>query len=291
MSGIGWKYIKAVIESQIVPLEGASSDGDVPASATRLMNAVFGLAPVNSFAVVDGARIANLKVWLDSTDLNYVPLLQGEAQEELESVAPYLVQIERTSRASLQFLTRSPALWHYWDVDGCIFIQSRCDLETVRKHPRRLTRLKRPDGSWVLFRFWSPTTIMGLRSAFETSEPHTAAFFAEVIDRLIVKVPGRDRLHIYSPAVPRQHSVSQFTLDGATASEMARYVPLTQVHDVRKAAEGRLRKHDAATYGKIMKHSETIRFSNAKAIYRMGLNDPHQAAMLLRLSMGPGQIF
>jgi hypothetical protein len=281
-------YIDVSASSQIAPLENGVTENTAPKDAKHLISSVFGAAPANTFAIVDAALIANLKEWLESSQLNYASLLQGEAQEELEDVAPYLVQITPESSAALQLLTRSPAPWHFWDSDGCIFIQSRVDLEKLRGHLRRLTRLKRPDGSWVFFRFWSPSTLLGLRRVFERSEPHVAAFFGEIIERMIVKVPNRDQLRSYRPTTPREAPASEFTLAPETVSAMSRYVPITQVHTLRKDAEARLRKHDKVTYAKMMKQSEAQRFANAKAVYRMGLDDPHQTAILFAIVYGAG---
>ncbi len=188
------------------------------------------------------------------------------------------MQITPESDAALQFLTRSQAPWHFWDYDGCVFLQSRADLGGVRRHLRRLVRLKRPDQSWVFFRFWCPSTILGLRRVFESSEPHVAAFFGKTIERLVVKVPNKDQLRSFRPTTPREVPVSEFKLEPETVSAMSRYVPVTQVHTLRKDAEARLQKHDKVTYAKMMKHSKARRFANAKAVYRLGLDDPHQTA-------------
>jgi hypothetical protein len=281
-------YIDVSASPKIAPLNNGDSKSNAPKDAKRLISSVFGADPVNTFAIVDAALVVNLKEWLESSQLSYVSLLQGEAQEELEDVAPYLVQIRPDSGAALQLLTRSPAPWHLWDSDGCIFIQSRAELEGLRGHLRRLTRLKRPDGSWVFFRFWSPSTILGLRRVFESSEPHVAAFFGHTIERLIVKVPNKDQLRSFRPTTPREAPASQFTLEPETVSAISRYVPITQVHTLQKDAEARLRKHDKVTHAKMMKQSKARRFANAKAVYRMGLDDPHQTAILFAIVYGAG---
>ncbi len=281
-------YIEVIASPQIAPLGIGDTEDTAPENAKRLISSIFAAPPANTFAIVDAALIMNLKEWLENSQLKYVSLLQGEAQEDLENVAPYLVQITPESSAALQFLTRSPAPWHFWDMDGCIFIQSRADLEGLRNHLLRLTRLKRSDGSWVFFRFWASSTLLGLRPMFESSEQHVAAFFGKIIERLVVKIPSKDRLTSYRPANPRQAPASQFTLEPKIVSAMSRFVPLTRVRALQRDAEARLRKHDKATYAKMMKQSEARRFANAKAVYRMGLEDSHQTAILFAIVYGAG---
>ncbi len=81
-------FIDVIAASQIAPLDGRDSESKAPEDAKRLIGHVFGTAPTNTFAIVDAALIPNLKEWLESSQLSFVSLLQGEAQDELEDVAP-----------------------------------------------------------------------------------------------------------------------------------------------------------------------------------------------------------
>ena len=69
---------------------------------------------------------------------------------------------------------------------------------------------------------------------------------------------------------------------------MSKYAPIVQVHALRKNAEALLQKHDNEIYEKMMLHSKARRFANAKAVFRMGLDDPHQIALIFAIVYGAG---
>lgn len=125
------------------------------------------------FALLDAARLQHLPQILASTDLEYRCLFQGDAESELEDVAPWLVKLSPNDKFTRRLLTGPNTKWGFWGHDAAVFLRSHSDLLTVRKSFRRLTRLYDPGvGRWFYFRFYAAPTMRDMISGMEASRLH-----------------------------------------------------------------------------------------------------------------------
>lgn len=274
--------------AKIAPVRVDLMDAEQEGDTLRLLASVFADGALHSYAILDGACLTNLPDWLETSGLDYMPLLQGDAQDALAEVAPYLVRLDRGAKAARGLFTRSDAAWHMWDADGCVVIHSEVGLAELRQHLRRLIRLRDPRGEWLFFRYWSPTTLHGLRGVLGTSAPHLKAMFGKVVARILYKLPGQDRMMSLTPVLREEGRADGFVLDGPTRHAMQRFVPQAQVFGLQRAAEARLAKHDPSTFEIATSLPASVRFGHTKRILRLGLDDPHLAATLLAIIYSTG---
>ncbi len=130
------------------PAEVEVAGGD--ASAARSMQ---------TFAILDAAKIMNLPELLEDSGLEHRCLFKGGAFDELNEVAPWVVRLQEDSSFTRNLFTRSDAPWHLWDREPGIYIRSRRDLDEMWRHFRKFTRVKDETGKWFFQRFWEPRMI------------------------------------------------------------------------------------------------------------------------------------
>lgn len=112
--------------------------------------------PLNSFAVVDAGKLAGLDEIMQRSRLKIRCLFKGEAEAEMGSVAPWIVQLDDTNAFVRNLFTHGKAMWQLWDKAQCIYIRSRCTIDELQAHLRHFTRIQSHTGSWFYFRFWEP---------------------------------------------------------------------------------------------------------------------------------------
>lgn len=112
--------------------------------------------PLQTYAILDGAKIANLAEMLASSGLKHRCLFKGAAYDEMKDVAPWIVQIEEGNTFTRNLFTRSDAPFHMWDSEPGILIRSRGTLDDMWKHFCKFTRLPDTHGKWYFLRFWDP---------------------------------------------------------------------------------------------------------------------------------------
>lgn len=122
-------------------IEAAGGD---PAAVTHM----------NTYAILDAAKVANLPELLERSGLEHRCLFKGEAYDELRDVGPWIVRLEAVSVFTRCLFTRSEASWHLWDREPGIYIRSRCALDGMWRHARKFTRVQDENGSWAYFNFW-----------------------------------------------------------------------------------------------------------------------------------------
>jgi hypothetical protein len=105
------------------------------------------------FAILDGARDARISYQVDSTFCEHDCLYAGSLPLALQRAAPYLVQIDRDDALSRWIVENG------WRNSWCVF--ARCDLgfRNIRKHVRRLLRVKDERGNRLVFRFYDPRVL------------------------------------------------------------------------------------------------------------------------------------
>lgn len=140
-------------------------------------------------AVLDGARDERIYRAVYDSRLEHECLLTGNIPYDLAEAAPYLVHLRREAP-----FTRW-ALEQGWGKGFGVFAWSRADLETLRRHFRRLLRVKDEQGRKLYFRYYDPRV---LRVYLPTC---TAEELREVfgpVGRLLLEGPG-GRVLSYAP--------------------------------------------------------------------------------------------
>lgn len=106
---------------------------------------------------------------LELGDEQAVSLYRGAAEEVYWDVAPYLM---RVNEAMLQWIIET-----LWQQPWGIFIMSKADLDSIRRHFRRFLQAQLPDGNIWYFRFYDPRMLAAYLPVCNRQE--LAAFFGQ----------------------------------------------------------------------------------------------------------------
>ncbi|NSX53401.1 DUF4123 domain-containing protein [Parasulfitobacter algicola] len=115
--------------------------------------------PLQTYAILDAAKIANLPQLLASTELEYRCLFKGQAYDELKDVAPWIVTLKEHNTFTRNLFShdpKDPAPWHNWDKEPGIFIRSQASLDDIWRHFRKFTKVQDEAGKWYYLRFYDP---------------------------------------------------------------------------------------------------------------------------------------
>lgn len=107
------------------------------------------------YAVLDGASVPNLLEMIDEHEPEYTCLFSGDLDPEVEQTAPYLVRLQANSEFN-QYVIE-----HGWGRHWGIFSTVPQDqpFVAVRKHFRTFLRVRGPDGTLMLFRYYDPRVL------------------------------------------------------------------------------------------------------------------------------------
>jgi len=107
----------------------------------------------NTYAVLDGASIPNLRQLLHTLKPGHECLYIGELEDDMAEVAPYLVQLEPDSPFTQAVLEQG---WgNHW---GVVAI-SEAGIREVRQHFRRFLTVYDSEGKALLFRYYDPRVL------------------------------------------------------------------------------------------------------------------------------------
>ena len=113
---------------------------------------VFGNPARAVYAVMDGAMIAGLPARLAQIAPDAACLFEGALDPMLSAAAPWLVKLDPGSAVTQMALRDG---WNgHWGI--VLLTDAGLDLRAVRAHLRRVLRVRAPDGSSMLFRFYDP---------------------------------------------------------------------------------------------------------------------------------------
>lgn len=123
--------------------------------------------PMQTYAILDAAKVTNLPELLERSGLDHRCLFKGTAYDELKNVAPWIVRLEEGNAFTRNLFTRSNAHWHLWDRSitgsGAMFCRSYLSLEALQKHFRRFTQVRNQAGATIHLAFWSPQFLAAAR--------------------------------------------------------------------------------------------------------------------------------
>ena len=132
----------------------------------------------HTYAVLDGASVADLPNRLYEMNPPNVCLYRGELSADLVYVAPYLVHLYPGTPFTEWLLTEC------WGKHWGIFAQTRVSLTGMRKHFRLLLTVDDAEGKPMLFRYYDPRVLSPFlmtcnRDELETIFGAVRYFFAE----------------------------------------------------------------------------------------------------------------
>lgn len=136
-----------------MPMNAWRDDQVIPQGQYEsLHRMVFGQPARAVYAVMDGAMIEGLPGRLAQVAPDAACLFEGALDPMLSAAAPWLVKLDPGSAAAQMALREG---WNgHWGI--VLLTDAGLDLRAVRAHLRRVLRVRAPDGSSMLFRFYDP---------------------------------------------------------------------------------------------------------------------------------------
>lgn len=155
------------------------------------------LSPLQTYAVIDAAKIGALPEMLERSGLRSLCLFKGQSEQELAEVAPWIVQLHEDSAFTRNLFTRGRAPWQLWDDAPGVYIRSRCQIDELQAHLRHFTRVQNGQDEWFYFRFWEPAVAAvyfpTLTHRLELARRWFLPRRAPQIDALVIIDPPEDR--------------------------------------------------------------------------------------------------
>ncbi|MGO1503199.1 MAG: DUF4123 domain-containing protein [Marinobacter sp.] len=119
-------------------------------------------AEQNRYILIDGALLDAPKlIYSHDDNPGFDQLYRRTPHQSALEVSPCIVQPSNTSR-----LWEAESIWR----SAGVVIESHADIQTISDHFRSLVSVRLPDQTFVYLRFYSPTQIQGLLSAFNSNE-------------------------------------------------------------------------------------------------------------------------
>lgn len=150
--------------------------------------------PMQTYAILDAAKVTHLPEVLEDSELEHRCLFKGKAYDDLKNVAPWIVRLEDGNTFTRNLFTSSDAYWHLWDNEPGIYVRSRASLDDMWRHFRKFTKIKDEAGNWFYFRFWEPRW---LRTVLRDMDGDGSERFLSGITRLVA-VDERGRADVVS---------------------------------------------------------------------------------------------
>lgn len=122
--------------------------------------------PMQTYAILDAAKVTNLAVTIETSGLKHRCLFKGAAYDNLKDVAPWIVQLEDGNKFTRQLFTQGKAPTNLWDSEAGIYLRSRSTIDDLRDHFRKFTKVQDENEKWYYFRFWEPKTVEQMFAAF-----------------------------------------------------------------------------------------------------------------------------
>ena len=165
----------------VTTLEGVKPLGSQFGQALRktvpdaLHDAVFaqpakGGAAVQTYAILDAARVVNLPELLESSGLEHACLIKGKARDELSEVTPWIVRLEDGNDFVRGLFSHDPdrdVPWFLWSRQPGILVRAAVTLAQAQAHFRRFIRVQDARDAWIYLRFWDPAVALDLAACLD----------------------------------------------------------------------------------------------------------------------------
>ena len=135
------------------------------------------------YVIVDGAADPRLYPVVSSAS-RHACLYQKDYDEETLAALPHLVKL--VDGEQLPDLWRQYEAGRFWG----IALQSSLELSALRRHLRKFTTARLPDGEVVLYRFWDPRIF---RTFCESAEPSQLEEFFGKVETVIADLGADGR--------------------------------------------------------------------------------------------------
>ena len=163
---------------------------------------------LNTYFVVDATLRKNItKVFdLDVLDVPVKCLFTGEAAEELEEVAPYLIDMTLSDdilndKEKLAPRFHRDFFENHWDKGTGIAIRTTASMDELHHHLRKFTKYQNEEGKSFFFRFWETNCTFDYFSQLGTTPERAKKIF------LLTKQHWITHLVSYSEKMGRLHTV------------------------------------------------------------------------------------
>lgn len=137
--------------------------------------------PMQTYAILDAAKVVNLPEVLEDSEFEHRCLFKGKAYDDLKNVAPWIVRLEDGNTFTRNLFARSDAYWHLWDNEPGIYIRSRGTLDDMWRHFRKFTRIQTPVGKGYYLRFWDRSVLNAARR-----ERHDTEFYQKLVNGMTI---------------------------------------------------------------------------------------------------------
>ena len=110
---------------------------------------------VRVFAVLDGARDAQIVEMLRSCNQHFVSLFAGDMSEQLFTAAPQVVKLSQQSEFTEKLFMKA------WGNSWGVFVSANkpTGIEDIRKQLRKFLLVQGPDGQKRFFRYYDPRVL------------------------------------------------------------------------------------------------------------------------------------
>ena len=263
----------AVPNVLLKPLFGQTSagQGGLALAETDLTK----LPPIQTYAILDAAKVMNLPELLDASGLEHRCLFQGSAEDDLKDVAPWIVRLEDGNAFTRNLFTRGNAPWHLWDTEPGIYVRSQTSFDEMWRHFRKFTQVQGDDGVWMFFRFWD-AAILGryLVDHCPDARGHVCGLLSS-FEWLLIDT-GRAKVSLFrAPGDPVQPPAKQNVPWPGLEDDMKRIRLELFLEDLEDIFQKRfpvlrdLRHQDrTALFGQMIDHALRLGFREKRAIER-----------------------
>jgi len=135
-----------------------------------ILDAISGTAPI--YAILDGGRDRRIRNWVFDTRAPAWCLWRGELPAAAESVAPFLLRLERGREYTERFFSAG------WENAWGILFASDARSRDLRRHLRRFLRVRTEEGRIVSFRYYDPRVLRLFLPALSPAE--ASGFFGPI---------------------------------------------------------------------------------------------------------------
>ena len=118
--------------------------------ANAVSHDLFSEEGMNVYAVLDGAAIPDLLLSFHQHQPEYICLYRGQLKPDMETVAPYVVHLQRGTAFANWVLQKG------WGEHWGVFAVAEANLVAMRKHFRKFLTVHNSDGNPLLFRYYDP---------------------------------------------------------------------------------------------------------------------------------------
>lgn len=140
--------------------------------------------------LLDGARDPQISQRVRYGELRFWSLYSGELTPRLRAAAPYLVQLQYGTAATLALLARG---WgHGWGI--FVVAPAGVSMFQVRLHLKKLLRVRTEEGTVLMFRYYDPRVLL---TFLPTCTPEQFRDFLGDLTRLVIETEGGQSWHVF----------------------------------------------------------------------------------------------